>query len=89
MIPRDRLPRLRYADLERLAKVMDGLQANQQAIHRAKVTNSEAMVQQISDLWDLIRDVCLPARRAIANWDAAHPNLNPPEDQSGGTAPAL
>lgn len=81
MIPRDRLPRIRFSDLERLAKLMAGLQALQQSINRSRVTGAEAMTQQISDLWDLVREVATPAQRAIANWDARHTTTAEPEDQ--------
>ena len=89
MIPRDHLPRLRYSDIDRLGTVMTGLQALQASIARSRVTGAEVMAQQCSDMWDLIVAVASPAQRAIANWDAAHPAVNPPEEQSGGTAPAL
>lgn len=89
MIPRDRLPRLRYSDLERLGKLAAGIQAVQQSVYRSKVGGAEAISQHLSDLWDLVMELSAPAQRAIANWGAAHPAINPPEEPAGDTGPTL
>lgn len=84
MIPRDRMPRLRYSDLERLAKLLAGLQAIQQSIGRSRVTGAEAMVQSLSELYDLVVEVGMPAQRAVANWEARHAVINPPASEDSG-----